>query len=215
LRGLHQTERSSINRFFDSAVRPETFDRVGHGQHRDGRTGLFSSSDRPRDQVGAGEWPGSVVHQDNIGRARRKGLEACTHRRLPRRAAEDRGENSDVPRMLAHEVDVVLADNGLQRGDGRDAGKAQQRAAEQGRSSDFAELFGRVATCAQALTGGHHNSCDLRHLRLQDRCLYRVISIPQTQRFSTSVDEQFFAVQHLLCDRIWLKCVQRKETPKW
>ena len=45
--------------------------------------------------------------------------------------------------------------------------KPNNDAAEQGRSSDFAELFGHVAACAQALTGGHHNSCDLRHLRLQ------------------------------------------------
>ena len=106
--------------------RPKAFDRVGHRQHRDGRAGLFCGRNRAGDQVGAGEWPCSVVDQDDIGRAGRKGLEACAHRRLPCRAAEDRGQNSDVTGMFAHEVNVVLADDGLQRADGRDAGKAQQ-----------------------------------------------------------------------------------------
>src|SRR6185503_852161 len=137
------------------------------------------------------------------------------YRCLSRRAAEDRRQNSDVTSVFAHEVDVVLANDRLQRADGRDAGKAQQRAAEQGRSPDLAELFGHVAACAQALTGGHQNSCDLRHMRLQ-----RPLPLPRyfhsaNEAIWMSLDEQFFAVQHLLCDPVWLKCVHRGKTPKW
>src|SRR5690242_18585525 len=70
LRRLHQTQGPPNDGFFDGAIWPKTFDGIGHGQYRDGRAGLFSSRDGPRDQIGAGERPCGVVDQNNIRRPR-------------------------------------------------------------------------------------------------------------------------------------------------
>ncbi len=98
LRRLHQPQRVAVERPVDPAVGIDGLDRIGDRQRRDRRAASFGRRDRARHQRGAGERPGGVVDQDDVGLARSERLEPGAHRSLPGGAAEYRRQNVEPGR---------------------------------------------------------------------------------------------------------------------
>src|SRR5262249_26998284 len=77
-----------------------------------------------------------------------------------------RRENLHVANQGSRELQILIADDGLDQSDFGGSYESGEGMLEQGLAANAAELLRYLATRSQALPSGHHDSCNKRHTLL-------------------------------------------------
>jgi hypothetical protein len=155
------------------------------------------------------------MNEHDVGRAGHKRLKPCAYGCLAGRTARDRLKDIHATCQPANKVDVVRSYDGLHEGDIRGLCESRQGTFEQRFACNSPELFGYFATCAQTLTGGHHDGCNLRHAFCSLVIMPLARSCGGGNALTAGVTPEtnrIFALQHLHCEVNWLNYEHRKGT---
>ena len=198
-------------RLLHEALRVDRLDRVGDGQARHRRAVLLRGRDRARDQRGAREGAGGVMHQHDVGLARGQRLQAGAHRGLPRGAAEGRRQRSSPAAAASIERAILGPDHRLHPRRPRDASTSMNSVRRSMGSSPIRRnCLGRSPPVRVPRARGHHHRCHVRPCRFRSLSPLCLARSGRGQEIATRISgrylrhEQFFAVQHLRPRAKWL-----------